>query len=352
MRLSLFIIVVFSMFTAAVSQSGRMGRFSESPEVRIPLIQPAISRNPVPDEGEVIRIKTDLVMISVRVTSKNGRSTADIRREEFKLFEDGVEQELAFFSGEDHPLTVAVMLDMSYSSAFKLKDIQTAANAFVDQLRPQDRVMIVAFDEKVRVLCKPTNDRKVLRYAIEGARIGSGTNFYGALDIVVGQNMRQMDGRKAVVLLSDGVDTNSSGPSSSDILALASSTDVIVYPVRYNTYEDVIRNRRNNATIQYDDNDRPYILDSPLVRGERTSDYQEAEEFLNQLADQTGGRVYRVSSTTNLRSAFARIADELRKIYSLGYYPSEQRGSGTQSIRIRVYRPDLKVQTINSFVKN
>ncbi len=351
MRLLFLTIVVFATITTAVSQSGRMTRYSETADVTIIRPRPTASPNSEPAESHVIRVETDLVMISVRVTSRRGQPTTGIRRNEFRLFEGDVEQELAYFSGEDQPFTVAVMLDMSYSTVFKLQEIQSAAIAFVDQLRPQDRVMIVAFDENVRILCELTNDRKVLRYAIAGARIGSGTSVYGAIELVLSRHFRHIVGRKAIVLLSDGVDTSSSGPTANDVLTLTRSTDVIVYPIRYNTYEDVMKNRRKDAQVLYDDNDRAYVVRSPLVRGERIGDYREAREFLNQIANQTGGRVYRVNSTTNVRSAFAQIADELRKIYGLGYYPSEHRRSGSLSIRVRVYRPDLSVQTIDTNVK-
>ena len=101
------------------------------------------------------------------MAQRKGNAVVDLRKEDFKIFENGVEQEIAYFSDEDQPSTVALMLDMSYSSVFKLEEIQAAAWAFVSQLREDDRVMVISFAKKVQVLCEPTNNRKVLRLAID-----------------------------------------------------------------------------------------------------------------------------------------------------------------------------------------
>jgi VWFA-related protein len=267
-----------------------------------------------------------------------------VRREEFKIFENGVEQQLAYFSNDEQPFTVVLLLDMSYSSVFRLEDIQLAARIFVAKLREHDRVMVVSFDEKPHVLCEATNDRRILGLAIGGAAIASGTSLYDTLDQLLTEKLSTISGRRAIVLLSDGVDTSSTTATEQTIEKRFGAEDVIVYPIVYDTFEDVQKNRRKNAEIRYDDNDHPYIVPTPPKKGERERDYEEAREFLKSVSDQTGGSVYRVSSTTNLNDAFAKIADELRRVYSLGYYPSEDRKSGaTYDIRVRVYRPDLKI---------
>jgi VWFA-related protein len=269
----------------------------------------------------------------------------NLRRGEFKLFEDGVEQEIAYFAAEEQPFTVAILLDMSYSSVFKLEDIQSAALAFIALLRPEDKVMIVAFDEKVRVLCRPTNDRYALRLAIEAAKIGSGTSFYDAVGTALRDELSLIKGRKAVVMLSDGVDTTSKRSDARNLLRSVAETDVVFYPIRYDTYDDVQRTRQNQAEIRYDDDDRPYQVLKPRVKGEREEDYRAAAEFARAIASNTGGRVFDVSSTTNLGTAFRSIADELRRVYTLGYYPSGERKVGVRyAIKVRVYRPDLVVR--------
>lgn len=303
-------------------------------------------------DDSIIRVDTDLVTIPVRVTTRGGRPVPDIRQSEFRIFEDGEEQEIAFFGTNDAPFTVALLLDMSYSSVFKLDEIQSAAMQFVAQLKANDKVMIVAFDRTARVLCEVTDNRKAIRYAIEGAKIGSGTSVYDAVSLVLNDRFAKLPGRKAIVLLSDGVDTTSKTTELKAILGDVDETDTLIYPIQYDTFDDVQKNRRNDAEIRYDDDDRPYIVESPRTKGEREQDYQEAREFLNEIASRTGGRVQRVNSTTNLTAAFARIADELRKTYSLGYYPNSERKPGAKYfIRVRVYRPDLVVRARETYLK-
>ena len=104
--------------------------------------------------------------------------------------------------------------------------------------------------------------------------------------------------------------------------------------------------------IRYDDDDKPYIYETPPVKGEREIDYVEAREFLDAVADSSGGRVFKVSSTTNLNIAFTKIAEELRKTYSLGYYPTDERLPGvTYTLKVRIYRPDLSIRTRESFIR-
>ena len=343
--------------SALFAQSGRVPVYSESGapsknEKEKTEAQPKPeSQQPALQTEEVIRVGTDLIIVPAQITDRRGKPVGDIKQEEFKIYENGVEQEIAYFSSENQPFTVALILDMSYSSVFKLTEIQAAALTFVNQLRENDRIMVVSFDEKVRVLCEPTGNRKVLRFAIEGAKIASGTSLYSALDLVLGEKLRKVSGRKAIILLSDAVDTSSAKVSAADVLREVAESDVLIYPIRYDTYDDVQKSRKEDAQVFYDENDRPFMVEKPRVKGEREEDYRRAKDFTEELANQTGGRVYRVSSATNLTRAFANVADELRKIYSLGYYPNVARKSGARySLKVRVYRPDLVIRARSNYV--
>lgn len=353
-------------FDGAVwAQSGRTKNYSESRAVTertkagASAIEPQATVEASKTAGsaerpelEVIKVETDLVIVPFRVTDKKGRAIPDIRQQEVRVFENDEEKEIAYFSDVDQPFTVALVLDMSYSSVFKLKDIQDAAKKFVAQLRPEDRVMVISFAEKPIVLCEATGDRRVLNIAIEGSRIASGTGLYLTLDMVLNQKLRPISGRKAVVLLSDGVDTSSKLETAASVGKDVSESDVLIYPIKYNTYDDVQKNRRNTAPIQYDDDDKPYTVETKRVKGEREEDYAAAKEFLQSIAQDTGGRMYNVTSATNLDEAFANIANELRKIYSLGYYPSSERENGASfDVKVRVYRPDLNIRTKERFTR-
>ncbi len=354
-KVSIIGFIILICLTSLFGQSARVTVYSESSpdktEAQINPPQPKIASNKENLDEDVIRVETDLVIIPAQITERNGKAVLGLKKEEFKIFENGIEQEIAYFSNEEQPFTVALVLDMSYSSVFKLPEIQNAALSFVNQLRENDKVMVVSFDEKVRVLCKPTNNRKVLQLAIEGAKIASGTSLYSALDLVFNEKFNGLAGRKAIVLLSDGVDTSSQKLTADDILKEAIATDVLVYPIQYDTWDDVQKNRKNSAQIYYDDNDRPYSVEAPRIKGEREEDYKAANNFFKEISNQTGGGLFRVSSTTNLNQAFAKIADELRKIYSLGYYPSSERNVGVRyATKVRVYRPNLLIRAKNGYI--
>lgn len=133
---------------------------------------PKATPTPPPDEvgpGDVIRITTNLITIPVRVRDQKGRYVHDMRQEEFRIFEEGVEQQLAYFAPVESPFTVLLMLDVSDSTEASLKDIKEAAFTFISQLRPDDAVIIAVFDSRLNVLAQPTSDRNELRALLDGS---------------------------------------------------------------------------------------------------------------------------------------------------------------------------------------
>ena len=347
--LLLFLAVGYFSSAPCAAQSGRVAGYSESAAEKQSFAAHAVKETRSAPESDVIRVETDLVTLPVRVSERSGRAVTGIGRAEFKIFENGMEQDIAYFSADDQPFTVALALDMSYSSVFKLRDIQNAAKIFVSQLRPGDRVMVVSFAEKAVVLCEPTNDRRVLELAIDGSRIASGTSLYDTFGELKAK-LRTVPGRKAIIVLTDGVDTTSAKLRAADVENALAGGDVIVYPIQFATYDDVRTSRRKDAEIRYDDDDKPYVVETPPTKGQRERDYAEADEFLTSVASISGGGVFRVTSGTNLAKAFSRIAEELRKIYSLGYYPTSERLPGAEyHTKIRIYRPNLTIRTRENY---
>src|SRR6266536_3463224 len=191
------------------------------------------------DAGDVIRVDTTLVTLPVSVTDRDGKYIPNLTKTDFRLWEDGVEQDVAFFSSVDKPFSVVLMLDTSGSTRFRIEDIQDAAITFVSQLRPDDRVMVVSFDDQVRILTDFTGDRNRLREAIRRTRTGDGTKLYDAVDLVINRELNRVSGRKAIVLFTDGVDTTSRHASYATNLRDAEELDALIYPVQYDTYVDV-----------------------------------------------------------------------------------------------------------------
>ena len=185
----------------------------------------------------MVRVNTTLVTIPVSIVDRDGRFIPNLRKEDFRILEDGVEQEVAYFATVDKPFTVALVLDTSGSTRFKIEDMQDAAIAFLDELQPADRVLVVSFDGEIRVQAEVTSNRDTLRNAIRRTRTGGNTKLYDAVDFVIKQRLNRIDGRKAIVLFTDGVDTDSKRASYDSNVRDAEELDASIYPIQYDTYD-------------------------------------------------------------------------------------------------------------------
>ena len=370
----LFVLAVWTT-TADVAAQSRRTPPAESGKVNKRPVEAAPTPTPTPepthdvstDDGEVIKVNTQLVSIPVRVMDKKGRFIGGLQKENFKVFEDGAEQEIDLFSNEHQPFTVALVLDMSYSTTFKITEIQNAAIAFIDQLRPQDRVMVISFDEEVHMLCEATNDRKEIYRAIKSTRIATGTSLYEAVDLVMNDRLRQIDGRKAVILFTDGVDTTSRRSDDLRNLTDAMELDSLIYPIRYDTFADVQSMKQGTIISkpppiripgsQDSGSPLPFPLPSvgagvPSSQGTTVEEYRKAAEYLDDLAQRTGGRIYEASTLVNLTDAYSKIASELREFYSIAYYPREDRTPGkTASVKVKVDQPGMVVRSREKFIR-
>jgi VWFA-related protein len=298
---------------------------------------------------------------------RDGKYIPNLGKEDFRLWDDGVEQRVAYFASTEQPFTVVLMIDTSGSTHFKLEEMQDAAIAFINELQSDDRVMVVSFDDKIRFLIDPpTNDHGALREAILRTRTGGGTRLYDAVDQVINQHLNHIQGRKAIVLFTDGVDTTSRKARYEDNVRDAEELDALIYPVQFDTYQDMggggswPRSGRGSS--------RPSVLGTILGGiifgpggggggwpgggggpGSSREEYRRADRYLHDLADKTGARVY--NADQNLSSAFAQVAEELRRQYSLGYYPKPAGQPGERhEIRVRTNRSELVVRTRNSYI--
>jgi Ca-activated chloride channel family protein len=288
---------------------------------------------------EVLRINTNLVTVPVSVADRQGRFIAGLKESQFHLYENGVEQKIAFFDNAESPFTVALMLDTSDSTKARLGEIQQAALAFLDQLRENDRVLIVCFDRQIREASEITSDRQKLRATIMRASTGGGTALYNTLDEVLSQRLKKISGRKAVVLFTDGVDTSSTGATYESTLYAAQEIDALVFPIQFNTYGDLTGspNMANNN------------MQVVTAKGESLSvAYERANRYLRSLSEKSGGRFYGAESVTRLREVFSAIAQELRQQYSIGYYPPEG-GKTERTIKVKVDAPDVTVRARKAF---
>ena len=344
----------------------RQPKSADSPT---PAPTPAVEENQpaetVIEDSEVLKIDTELVTIPFKVVDRQGKFVGGLTKENFQVSEDQVEQEIAYFTNEEQPFTVALVLDMSYSAKFKIAEIQSAAAGFIAQLRPNDKVMVVSFDEEVHLLCNPTNDRKVLQTAIRSTKIASGTSLYEAIDLVINSKFKRLAGRKAIVLFTDGVDTTSRKANDLGNLSDALELDTLVFPIQYDTFADVQAMKNKPISLPPtqpgsipSQSKNPFPFPVPNApngtagsEGTSAEDYKRADEYLSGMADRTGGRVYKADSTANLALAFSNIAGELRQFYSLGYYPKEKAKTGRKRrIKVRVNKQNLVVRARDGYI--
>src|SRR5437588_3130695 len=290
------------------------------------------------DEGSVVRVNTSLITVPAMVMDRNGRYIANLRKEDFRIYEDGVEQKISYFASVEKPFTVALMLDVSGSTQFELAQIRDAANTFVGRLRLNDRMLAISFDGQIHLLTEPNDVATIRRSKLHIPSVTDGTVLYDAVEFAL-KRMAQIPGRKAIVLMTDGVDQNSQASLKSTLADIAEQ-DVLIYTVQYNTLPQLpqrlssIKNEKARRKVQ-----------ARLMQG-----YAVSEPYLRSLADKTGGRFYRADDLREVGPAFEAIMTELGVQYSLGYYPKENSSTGAQrAIKVRVRYPNMVVRARDSY---
>ena len=300
---------------------------------------PAASRAAAIGGEEIIRVDTNLITIPVSVFDRNGIYIPNLKQVDFKIFEDGKEQQIEYFGTADKPFTVVLLLDTSPSTEYKIEEIRRAAIAFVDQLKQADKVMVIEFDGNIHVLSEVTGDRQKIYKAIGKADFGGGTSLYDAVDFSLGKRLNKIAGRKAIVLFTDGVDTTSRKAGYDSTLNLAEESDTLIFPIYYNTFLETNRSLNSDP-------------DEPNAPGTTAEEYAVGKKYLDELSAYTGGRVFRPEATPGgLTAAFEGIAEELRRQYNIGYVPAEAGTAGQRKqIKVRVNRPNLVLRARDSYI--
>jgi VWFA-related protein len=321
------------------------------------------------DEGDVVRVDTLLVTVPVSVLDRQGRFVPNLTREDFTVFENGVEQPIAYFEPAEKPFTVALLLDTSASTHFHIDEIKEAAIEFAKQLRPQDRVLVITFNQEVLLLTEATNDLNTIETVIdENANTGTSTRLYDAVDLTIQERLNKIKGRKAIVLFTDGVDTSSQEATYQSTLREVEELDALIYPIQYDTtdYMRAMQGAGNGSVTVTTRRSGPFGTTTTTqtytvpantgtpIPGTTKADYDRADQYLHALADKTGGRLYQANSTAQLAEAFSRIAEELRRQYSLGYYPKTEGAEGNErrQIRVKVRQPNLAVKARDSYLRS
>jgi Ca-activated chloride channel homolog len=295
--------------------------------------------------AEVIKVYSNLVNVPVIISDRDGRYIHGLSEADFKLYDNNTEQKLAFFDTTEAPLNIALLLDTSRSTAGALDDIRKAAKNFIKNLRPQDRAMIVSINWSIHKLSPMTSDHKVLERAIKEARVGEvlGTMLNDALVDVIQNDLRPINGRKAIVLLTDGEDAGSEW-SAADVISYATESDAMIYSIYYAPFPDRpprrgIFGRGGRMRDRF-----PQRGQWPR-RGRLERQGEFAVDFLTELSEVSAGRFYS-SETTDLKKTFLLISDELRNQYRLGFYPEALARDGSlHQLKVKVDKPEYAVRS-------
>ena len=331
------------------SRSGSIRLLEDGPAVTTPTKQePVTAASPAPvsrtapkaaeppassDGGFRLRVESRLVNLNVRVTDGTGSAVSGLVREDFTVFENDVEQPIAHFQPQTAPLNLFLLLDLSGSTKEKMDVIKQAAVRFIESLDPADRVAVAAFTSRFMRVSEFTNDRRVLRDRIKHIRnTGGGTAFYDAAWYSLDELEEVEGGRQVLVIMSDGVDNVLQQPDNyttvhdfESVLARASSSQATLFPIYLDTeYEQVVEKRNVSSVV-----------------------YKTARRQLDQLAEGSGGTLFRADRVEDLEGVYRKVVAELRTLYSLSYYAPPGTGAGRQwrAVRVKVARPEAVAST-------
>jgi VWFA-related protein len=333
-----------------------------------------------PPGEDVLTVESNLVQLNVGVVDRSGRAITTLAQTDFVVYEDGARQTIRSFEPTQAPFSLVLLLDLSGSTLSFRTQLRMAALRFIDALGPADRVSIVAFWSQERVkepkvinhvetLADFTSDRKKILFTLND-RIpngSGGTNLYEALQFSVSALAKEGKRRKAIVVLTDGVDSAMSkedrnatswartgeeavaaikpetNATLNAVLTAADKSGVTIYPLALPS-GDLKRllayNRQMRGTLPGDP-----AYDDPTPQ--QVAVYTAARARLDQLANRTGGRLYVINRLEDLGQQYAEVAAEMRTLYSIAYQAdsSKARDGKWREIRIEVARPDTVART-------
>jgi len=334
------------------------------------------------DQDEPIKLKTDLVTVSASVIGANARALKTLKAEDFFIYEDGVKQRIAHFAATEEPFTLLLLLDISGSTRDEIALIKGAAKNFLGELRFDDRVGVIVFSRVIEMIAEFTDPRSKVSNAIdgigtiegdEGHRFTSntGTSFYDSLFLAIDESpLKDVEGRKAIVCMSDGVDSTSR-MKFKDIAPEAEKSGASFYFLELNTEEATLRGLLKPKTdsgyvnfsqsqidryyAEYDPDSMERFRPRELLLPEKVREinaglYKLARLQLRTTSERTGGRVYPVKTLAELAGVYKQVGDELRSQYSIGYYPINKAHDGSwRAIRVETRTPGATVRARSGY---
>jgi VWFA-related protein len=286
------------------------------------------------DPDDVISVSTTEVLLPVTVRDRSGRLVTDLTREDFRVFENGIEQSLSELSLRQVPVDVVLMIDASSSAANNLDDFRVAAEGFAAHLDAADRISLIQFDDRVALLQDWTRSLVQLHRALKRIAPGMFTRFHDAVLLASRDQLARPAARHAVIVLTDGIDSGR-GSTFDAALRAALQSQTTVYVVSNTQIERVAKQEELSLLLSATESVKHFdqLRIDDLRLGLAALDA--SEQNLEQLTSATGGRLYKPASFRDLEKTYAEVADELRHQYALYYAPLNPKKDG-QFRRVRV----------------
>lgn len=298
------------------------------------------------DEGDVISVITDEVLVPVTVRDREGRLATTLTQKDFQIFEDGREQPLSDLALRQVPVDVVLMIDASSSAASNLEDFRRAVESFAQKLAQEDRFSLIKFDDQIELLQDWTQSRVQLRRSLRRITPGVFTRFNDALLLAAREQLAHARGRHAIIVLTDGIDSGRGYSSLETALRSLLEAQATVYVISNTEIEREKKQSEletllaaSSSVVQFNQ-----LRIGDLREGLRVLDA--SERNLAQLTAATGGRLYRPKSFDDLDRTYAEVAEELRHQYALYYSPLNKARDGRfRRVRVQTSDPSLQVST-------
>ncbi len=300
------------------------------------------------DDDDVISVDSSVVRLNVGVVNNAGRPITHLSQNNFVLYEDGVRQDIVNFEPVTAPFSVVMILDMSGSTLGFRQTIKLSANRFVDALSPDDRVAVIEFYDKVNVLNDFTTDRRKISFSIQAANGKGKTQLYKALDLALNKLAKEGSRRKAVIVLTDGVDT-SARDKDREVLSLLDDKAMTgaIDPDKNAELNSVLEKASVQGVTVYPlalPTGDPAKLADPLPI--QVEMYTLARKRLNILATRTGGELNAINRLEEMGVLYAAVAANVRSLYTIEYQPTNTNRDGKwREITIELNMPDLISKT-------
>ena len=311
---------------------------SSLPPLSSQILEPKLKlgiATPDEEKEEVIKVETNLVNLNVTVLpEKPGTIVPLLNKEDFRIIENGREQSVEFFAAAQVPFDITLLIDISGSTANKIKLIRKTTRSFIKAARPSDRISIVVFDQDVTVIAPLTENRQLLLASVDKIKSGGGSKVWDALAVTLDQSAavqnanlplaEQPQRRSGIILMTDGADNgfvndmDASSTTFADLLEKVRRSSTLIVPIHLDTRQD-------------------YGLSEKLYYGTRRA--------LNLLADESGGLFYEARKYEDLENVYGQVINDLSRVYSLGYSPSTDFKSAWRTVKLNVKNhPDLTVR--------